>query len=72
MKTILFVHGMFQNSKSWNQWINYFEQSGYDCIAPSWRGHEGVPAALRADPPKDLGDLRLEEVVSKMDGITVL
>jgi pimeloyl-ACP methyl ester carboxylesterase len=66
-KTIVFIHGMFQNPKSWENWIGYFTQRGYNCIAPAWPDHEGVPADLRNNPPADLGDLRLETVVKRME-----
>jgi pimeloyl-ACP methyl ester carboxylesterase len=63
-KTILFVHGMFLNSNSWDAWQSYFQRKGYDTIAPEWPFHEGAPAALRAAPPAGLGKLSLEDVIS--------
>src|ERR1700712_3697366 len=69
MKTILFIHGMFQNDKSWKQWTGYFTARGYKCIAPSWPDHEGEPADLRNNPPKDLGDLHLEAIQGKFEEV---
>jgi pimeloyl-ACP methyl ester carboxylesterase len=69
MKTIVFVHGMFQNPKSWEKWISYFTNRGYRCIAPAWPLHEGEPRALRANPPADLGDLRLAQVIGMVEGV---
>jgi pimeloyl-ACP methyl ester carboxylesterase len=66
-QTIVFVHGMFQNDKSWKKWIAYFEERGFRCIAPAWPGHEGEPRDLRENIPPALGDLRLEEVVKKIE-----
>jgi len=68
-KTIIFIHGMFQNDTSWKGWVDYFITKGYRCIAEPWPLHEGSPAALRANPPAGLGDLRLEEVVDKFQKI---
>lgn len=65
MKKIIFIHGMFQNAKSWNGWVDYFAAKGYQCIAESWPMHEGEPEALRNNIPDNLGDLRLEEVYEK-------
>jgi len=65
--TIIFIHGMFQNDKSWSDWTQYFTAKGYNCIAEPWPLHEGEPSSLRQNPPQDLGDLRLEEVVSKFE-----
>lgn len=63
MKQILFVHGMFQNSKSWNKWVEFFTARGYQCSAPSWPLHEGEPSDLRENPPAGLGELRLDAVI---------
>ncbi|RVT96523.1 alpha/beta hydrolase [Mucilaginibacter limnophilus] len=67
--TIVFIHGMFQNPKSWEKWINYFSEKGYNCVAPAWPMHEGEPAELRQSPPDGLGDLRLEEIIYEMQQI---
>jgi pimeloyl-ACP methyl ester carboxylesterase len=64
-KTIVFIHGMFLNSKSWNPWISHFEQQGYTCIAPSWPLHEGEPSDLRKNIPDGLGKLHLHEIINK-------
>jgi pimeloyl-ACP methyl ester carboxylesterase len=69
MKNIVFIHGMFQNPKSWDKWINYFSDKGYNCIAPAWPLHEGEPADLRTNPPKGLGDLSLQTIVDKMEDV---
>lgn len=65
--TIVLIHGMFQNPKSWTNWINYFEREGYDVIAPAWPLHEGEPAALRANPPEDLGKLSLDTIITAIE-----
>jgi len=66
-KTIVFIHGMFQNPKSWEKWIAYFNEKGYNCIAPAWPLHEGTPADLRNNPPAGLGDLNLQTIVDAME-----
>jgi pimeloyl-ACP methyl ester carboxylesterase len=68
-KTIVFIHGMFQNPKSWDKWITFFNEKGYDCIAPAWPLHEGMPVELRNNPPADLGDLHLQTIVDEMERI---
>src|ERR1700712_5214868 len=68
-KTIVFIHGMFQNPRSWDKWIAYFTEKGYDCVAPAWPLHEGVPADLRTFPPEGLGDLHLQTTVDKMERV---
>ena len=67
MPKIVFVHGMFQNPKSWTRWIELFTAKGYECVAPAWPLHEGEPEALRADPPAELGDLTLADVIAHIE-----
>jgi len=67
--TIVFIHGMFQNPVSWEKWVNYFTDKGYNCIAPAWPLHEGTPKQLRDNPPAGLGDLELQTIVNKFEGI---
>jgi pimeloyl-ACP methyl ester carboxylesterase len=68
-KTIVFIHGMFQNPKSWEKWIAFFTEKGYNCIAPAWPLHEGIPADLRDNPPAGLGDLHLQTIVDEMEQV---
>lgn len=65
--TILFIHGMFQNPKSWEKWIAFFEAKGYNCLAPAWPLHAGEPANLRENPPAGLGDLELNDIVGSIE-----
>lgn len=66
MKDIVFIHGMFQNAKSWTHWERFFGERGYNCQALSWPLHEGDPASLKSDPPEGLGDLHLDEVLASI------
>jgi pimeloyl-ACP methyl ester carboxylesterase len=69
MKNIIFIHGMFQNPQSWDKWIAYFTEKGYNCIAPAWPYHEGEPADLRQNPDPELGDLSLDTIVSEFEAV---
>jgi pimeloyl-ACP methyl ester carboxylesterase len=69
MKNIIFIHGMFQNPKSWENWITYFSAKGYNCIAPAWPYHEGEPAYLRQSPDPELGELELETIIDDFQDI---
>jgi pimeloyl-ACP methyl ester carboxylesterase len=66
---IIFIHGMFQNPKSWEHWMDYFQGNGYECEAPAWPYHEGEPAKLRNNLPAGLGDLRLKTVIDQYAAI---
>jgi pimeloyl-ACP methyl ester carboxylesterase len=65
-KTVMFVHGMFLNPKSWQAWQSFFQQRGYDTIAPAWPLHAGDPRELRNNPPPGLGELSLDAVIGAM------
>lgn len=69
MQDVIFVHGMFQNPKSWAKWTEYFSEAGFNCIVPPWPLHEGEPSALRENPPAGLGDLSLEDVISSIERV---
>jgi pimeloyl-ACP methyl ester carboxylesterase len=69
MTQIVFVHGMFQNPKSWDHWVRLLTDKGYECLAPAWPLHDGEPAALRQNPPSSLGELSLDEVYAKIVGV---
>lgn len=67
MNRIVFVHGMFQNPRSWDKWIAYFNARGYECSAPAWPMHEGEPPVLRDNPPAGLGKLSLDTVIASVE-----
>jgi pimeloyl-ACP methyl ester carboxylesterase len=67
--TIVLIHGMFQNPKSWQNWIDYFEAKGFDVVAPAWPFHAGEPTALRENPPAGLGELELDTIITSIETI---
>jgi len=71
MKDIIFIHGMFQNPKSWEKWEAYFSSKGYNCIVPAWPLHQGEPADLRTNPPEGLGDLHLDDIVTEIETLVL-
>src|SRR3954464_8061213 len=62
-KTIVFIHGLFQNPKSWDGWIKYFSDKGYVCYAPAYAYHEGEPSDLRKNIDSRLGKLTFGKVI---------
>lgn len=69
MADIIFVHGMFQNPKSWEKWIGRFSSAGHNCVAPAWPLHEGEPRSLRDNVPEGLGDLSLGDVIASIEQV---
>ena len=65
-KSIVFIHGLFMNPKSWDSWIKYFEAKGYTCYAPAYPFHEGNPADLRNNINPGLGKLTFGQVIDRL------
>ncbi len=65
-KTIVFIHGLFQNPKSWQAWKVYFEENGYVCYAPAYPFHEGEPSILRRSGNPNLRTLTFGQVVDSL------
>jgi pimeloyl-ACP methyl ester carboxylesterase len=49
-RTVLFVHGLWLHSASWDPWLELFAESGYRPIAPGWPGDSDTVEATRANP----------------------
>lgn len=53
-KNIVFVTGAFVHSNSWDEWVDYFTEKGYNCVNPSWPFKDAPTAAeLRDRQPND-------------------
>jgi pimeloyl-ACP methyl ester carboxylesterase len=61
--TLVFVHGMYMNDRSWAPWVELGEAAGFDCLAPSWPYHDGEPEELRRHIDPQLGSLTFGGVV---------
>ena len=49
-KTIVFIHGLWIHASSWQPWMDFFKQNGYDTINPPWPGDSATVAECRANP----------------------
>ena len=65
-KTIVFIHGLFVNPKSWEQWKSHFENQAFLCHTPANPYHEGNPTELRQNFDHALGKLTLKEEVENI------
>lgn len=65
-KTIVFIHGLFQNPNGWNEWKKYFEAQGYTCHTPAYPYHEGNPAELRKNKNSALATLTFGQVIDSL------
>jgi pimeloyl-ACP methyl ester carboxylesterase len=50
MKTVVLVHGFWVTARSWEHWIERYQQAGYHVVAPAYPGFEVEVEALNADP----------------------
>lgn len=48
--TIVLIHGFWVTPRSWEHWIEHYEQAGYRVLAPAYPGFEVEVEALNADP----------------------
>jgi non-heme chloroperoxidase len=50
LQPIVFVHGLWLLSSSWQNWRDYFEKAGYTTIAPGWPDDPTSVEEARRDP----------------------
>jgi pimeloyl-ACP methyl ester carboxylesterase len=44
---IVFVHGLWLHAESWNSWMQFFRERGYQATAASWPGDSATTEATR-------------------------
>jgi pimeloyl-ACP methyl ester carboxylesterase len=47
---VIFIHGLWIHSSSWDPWIELFAERGYSATAPGWPGDLDTVEATRANP----------------------
>ncbi|WP_242418757.1 alpha/beta hydrolase, partial [Frankia sp. CpI1-P] len=52
-RTIVFIHGLWLTSASWQPWIDRFAARGHTGLAPEWPGMDRDLEALRNEPTAD-------------------
>ncbi|MFD7307789.1 alpha/beta hydrolase [Promicromonospora sp. NPDC059942] len=64
---VVFVHGLWIHSTSWEPWQEHFAKEGYETLAPGWPGDYDTPAATRSDPAgmADVGVDRITDAYSE-------
>jgi pimeloyl-ACP methyl ester carboxylesterase len=70
-KTIVFIHGAWLNSLSWENAIDYFRKKGYTCTAPEWpyRDPNKTAAELRENTPPELAEVGVKELTDHYESI---
>lgn len=49
-KQIVFIHGLWIHATSWQPWMDFFKQHGYETLNPGWPGDAATVAGCRANP----------------------
>jgi pimeloyl-ACP methyl ester carboxylesterase len=49
-RTIVFIHGLWIHSGSWQPWMDFFNQQGYQTLNPGWPGDSSTVAECRSNP----------------------
>lgn len=64
-RTVVFVTGAFVTHHGWDHWKTYFEDRGFETLAPAWPYKELPAAVLRDRQPydTDLAELSLAELI---------
>ena len=60
---VVFIHGLWLHATSWDPWVDFFKQAGYDPIAPGWPGDSDTVEETRQDPSRVAGN-GIDDVVS--------
>jgi alpha-beta hydrolase superfamily lysophospholipase len=47
---VVFIHGLWLHTTSWESWVDHFRSAGYEPIAPGWPGIPDTVADARAHP----------------------
>jgi hypothetical protein len=53
--TVVFIHGLWLHSTSWQPWTDLFTEHGYTCSAPGWPGEPDTVDAAREQPRSFMG-----------------
>jgi non-heme chloroperoxidase len=46
---VVFVHGLWLHSSSWDPWVELFNKNGYEAAAPGWPGDGATVEETRAN-----------------------
>src|SRR5437588_7854194 len=68
-KDIVFIHGAWLTSLSWENFIEYFETKGYTWSAPEWPLRDKPIEELKANPPAELAEVGVKEITDHYEGI---
>ena len=65
---LLFIHGAWLSSESWDTYAGFFSGRGYDVVAPEWPRKQMGAAAQRGQG-EDIAGLGVDEIVGHFAAI---
>ncbi|RYY59454.1 MAG: alpha/beta fold hydrolase [Chitinophagaceae bacterium] len=67
---IVFITGAFVHHSCWDDWRTFFQDRGYDSIAPPWPNKDASPETLRnRHPDAAIASTRLHLLIDHFEGI---
>jgi len=60
---VIFIHGLWLHSASWQPWLDLFRQEGYEPAAPGWPGDPDTVDEARLNP-ESIADHGIDDVVA--------
>ena len=66
--TIVLIHGLWVTPRSWEKWVEHYENKGYRVLASAYPGFEVEVEALNEDP-SPIEALTIPAVVEHLEGI---
>jgi pimeloyl-ACP methyl ester carboxylesterase len=66
--TIVLIHGLWVTPRSWEKWVEHYEERGYRVLAPAYPGLEAEVEALNEDP-SPIAALTVPAVIEHYEGI---
>jgi len=67
-QTLVFIHGLWMHSSSWQQWMDFFKDRGYNTLNPGWPGDADSVAECRANP-QAIANRSVSEIVAHYEKI---
>jgi pimeloyl-ACP methyl ester carboxylesterase len=65
---VVFIHGLWLHSTSWDPWAELFRAAGYDPLTPEWPGVPDTVAEARERPESQAG-IGIDQVIEHFAGI---
>jgi len=65
---VVFIHGLWLHSTSWQPWADYFRDAGFDPVLPEWPGVPDTVAEARANPDSQAG-VGIDQVIEHFAAI---